>query len=266
MQNTRKTPPKHGPGDHAIDEFVKTMVAINSGSATKVAHGLRISFPNEPDRFIAYEPEEQAQWESRLKWVEKQSAAYLLGAPILYGLEWNAKRRKTSNVRALRLSIGLSLSMGASHPKRYTCILKHGDKNVFVGEGGHLPNVTGANKLLLTSLPAWAEKELERFAPAVLTACELFQKRAEVQVATATLDEKFTTELSDLDRLYRRKQGMNDRLYGLPAAGTEGSVAIEAELRRLQGIVLDRYHIRLRLRVLSLGVFEGDVPHTMLTI
>jgi hypothetical protein len=87
-----------------------------------------------------------------------------------------------------------------------------------------------------------------------------------VQVATSTLDEKFSTEMSDLDRLYRRKQGMNDRLYGLPAAGREGSVAIEAELRRLQSIVLERYRLRLRLRVLSLGVFEGDVPHTMLTV
>jgi len=242
------------------------MAAFNGGSATKQAKGLRISFRNEPDRLIAYAPKEQADWESRLKWVEKQSAVYLLGAPILYGIQWDAKAGKRSAVRALRLSIGLSLSLGQPHPRRYTCTLKRGERDIFVAEGGHLPKVTGGNKLLLTSLPGWAENELERFAPAVLAACELFQKRPEVQVATSTLDEKFTTEMSDLERLYRRKQGTNDRLYGLPPVGREGSVAIEAELRRLQSVVLERYRLRLRLRVLSLGVFEGDVPHTMLTV
>lgn len=242
------------------------MVAFNGGSVTKQADGLRISFLNEPDRLIAYAPKEQVDWELRLKWVEKQLAVYLLGAPILYGIQWERKRGKRLAMRALRLSIGLSLSIGQPHPKRYTCTLKHRESDIFVAEGGHLPKGTGGNKLLLTNLPDWAENELERFAPAILKACELFQKRPEVQVATSTLHEKFNTEWSDLDRLYRRKQGTNDRLYGLPAVGREGSVAIEAELRRLQSIVLERYRLRLRFRVLSLGVFEGDVPPPMLTI
>ncbi len=242
------------------------MVSFNGGSATKLANGLRISFRNEPDRLIAYAPQEQVDWELRLKWVEKQAAVYLMGAPILYGIQWEAKSGRKSAVRALRLSFGLSLSLGQPHPRRYTCTLKRGESDIFVGNGRHLPTVTGGSQLVLTSLPGWAEKELPKFAPAVLTACELFQKRPEVHVATATLDEKFNTEFSDLDRLYRRKQGTNDRLYGLPAAAKEGSVAIEAELRRLQSIVLERYRLRLRLRVLSLGVFEGDVPDTMLTV
>jgi hypothetical protein len=242
------------------------MVAFNGGSVTKQANGMRISFRNEPDRLIAYEPKEQVDWELRLRWVEKQLAVYLLGAPILYGIQWEGKGRKRSAMRALRLSIGLSLSIGQPYPRRYTCTLKHRESDVFVAEGGHLPKVTGGNKLLLTTLPDWAENELERFAPAIVTACELFQKMPEVQVATSALEEKFNIEWSDLDRLYRRKQGTNDRLYGLPAAGREGSVAIEAELRRLQSIVLERYRLRLRLRVLSLGVFEGNIPHTVLTV
>src|SRR6185503_14840003 len=98
MPNTRKKRRQPGPGDHTIDEFVTIMAAFNGGSATKQAKGLRISFRNEPDRLIAYAPKEQADWESRLKWVEKQSAVYLLGAPILYGIQWDAKAGKRSAV------------------------------------------------------------------------------------------------------------------------------------------------------------------------
>ena len=240
------------------------MVLFNGGSITKQPEGLRIHFPNEPDRWIAYSPRQQTEWHTRLKWVEKQAAVYLIDPPVLYGIQW--KDGKKPNTRALRLSIGLSLSMGQPHPKRYTCILKHGKKDVTVGEGGRLAKITGGTKLRLTSLPAWAEKELEKFPAAVRRACEVFEKRDEVQLARSKLEQKFQTELSDLDRLYRRGQGTNDKLYGLPPADVEGSLAIEAELRRLQSIVLDRYRIKIRLRVLSLGVFEGAVPGAVLNV
>lgn len=265
MPNTRK--PRHptGPGAHAIDDFVNSMVAMDRGSVRRVAKGLRVTPPDGPAHTIAYTPGNQAEWDLRLKWVEKQAASYVLAAPVLYGVEWNAKHRKTAGVKALRLSIGLSLSMGQSHPKRYSCVLKKGEKEIYVAEGGHLPAIKNGSKLVLTSLPKWAEQELKRLPAAVITACELFQKRPEVQRAIATLNEQFTIELSDLDRLYRRKQGTDDKLYGLAPGGTDGSVAIEAELRRLQSVVLDRYRVRIRLRVLSLGVFEGAVPDSVLT-
>src|SRR6185436_4878127 len=112
--------------------------------------------------------------------------------------------------------IGLSLSMGPSHPRRYTCTLRQGENEIFVAEGGYLPKLTGT-RLELTHLPRWAEKELERFSKAIETACEMFEKRTEVQRATDELTKNFSTEFSDLDRLYRRNQGTDDRLYGLPA-------------------------------------------------
>ena len=259
----RKRPHRTGSGDHAIDEFVEGVVNANNGSVTKEATGLRISFPDEKPSLIAYAPKHQGDWESRLKWVEKQAAVYLLHAPILYGIQWEAKSRKAP-VRVLRLSLGLSLSMGQPHPKRYTCILKVGKAQAKVAEGGHLPEVTGGTRWLLTGLPVWAQNELQKFPPAVLRACDLFRNGNEVQVAFSNLGKQFSDELSYLDGLYRRKQGTNDKLYGLPTPGTEGSASIEAELRRLQNTVLERYRLKLRLRILSLGVFEGDVPDCLL--
>ena len=242
------------------------MVAYSGGRATRQPGGLRISFSNETDRFIAYAPDNQVDWEARLKWVEKQSAAYLLDAPILYGIQWKAKGGRSSRARALRLSVGLSLSLGQPHPRRYTCILEVGKRHIRIAEGGQLPELTNGTKLLLTSPPTWAENELERLAPAVLKSCEQFQQRPQVQIALSTLSEEFSTELSDLDRLYRRKQGTNDRLYGLPPADSDGSVAIESELQRLQTNVLERYRVGVRVRILSLGVFEGAVPEAFLSL
>jgi len=66
--------------------------------------------------------------------------------------------------------------------------------------------------------------------------------------------------LTDLERLYITKQGANDHLYGLPAFGTEGSASIEAEARMLQNIALTRYDVTVRVRVLALGVLEGNLP------
>ena len=66
--------------------------------------------------------------------------------------------------------------------------------------------------------------------------------------------------MTDLERLYKAEQGANDHLYGLPAFGTEGSASIEAEARMLQNIALTRYDVTVRVRLLALGVLEGNVP------
>ena len=234
------------------------MVAANRGSVTETPGGLEISIEDHR-HFITYSPNCQEEWESRLKWVEKQSAVYLVHAPVLYGVQWQTTAGRP-RVRALRLSIGLSLSVGQPFPKRYTCSVISGKKDISVVEGGELPQLAGGKRWLLTALPSWTQKELEKLITGVLRACDLFGNQSEVQDALPKLSEKLSDELSHLDALYRRKQGTNDRLYGLPPFGTEGSAAIEAELRRLQKTVLERYRSKVRLRVLSLGVFEGGVP------
>ncbi|MGH9824194.1 MAG: hypothetical protein ACREDR_13195, partial [Blastocatellia bacterium] len=128
-------------------------------------------------------------------------------------------------------------------------------------EGGHLPSKIGGERSIVPALPAWAEAGLKRTARAVAKACDVYQARSDTQEAIQILAETRRQELIDLESLYGRKHGAIDRLYGLPTPDTGGSASIEAELRRLQNIVLDRYRVRVRLRMLSLGLFEGNVPH-----
>jgi hypothetical protein len=263
MLNMKKKPRLNGLGDRAIDNLVGMMVARAGGSCIKDRAGLQVSFPDKQGPgFIAYAPSDSMAWETRLRWVEKQSAIFLLNAPVLYGIKWEARRGKKSQDRVLRLSIGLSLSFGPPLPKRYTLTLKHGRKCVDIMEGSHLPLEKSGKAVPLTALPKWAETDRKHLAKAVSQTCEMFQSREEVRKALLALGEGRREELTCLERLYRRKQGANDRLYGLASTSTEEGSPIEAELRQLQSIVLHRYSIEVEVRILSIGVLEGHIPNS----
>jgi len=248
-----------GPGDHVIDELLSGMAAQLGGSCKRAPEGLRLSFPGADREFVRYSPTNQQEWTVRLKWVEKQAAIFLLNAPLFYGVNWGGAGKRKSGSEGLRLCVGLSLSAGRSLPKRYTCFLKRGGNEVQVVLGGYLSLGEGKHSTL-TALPPWAEADLPKLASGVLAACDQYRSRSEVQKALVRLEDNRRTELTDLERLYKTKQGANDHLYGLPAFGTEGSASIEAEARMLQNIALTRYEVTIRVRVLTLGVFEGNVP------
>jgi hypothetical protein len=250
----------NGPGDLVIEQLLSGMVAQLGGSCERKQEGLRLSFPDVPGtEFVHYSPANQQDWTTRLKWVEKQAAIFLLNAPLFYGVNWSGVGKKKSGSEGLRLSVGLSLSVGRPVPKRYTCFLKRGKNEVRVAQGGSLSLGSG-QEATLAVLPTWAEDDLPKLASGVLAACIQYRASPEVQSAIVKLGDKRRTELADLERLYKTKQGANDHLYGLPAFETEGSASIEAEARMLQNTVLSRYEVAVRVRVLTLGVFEGNVP------
>ena len=250
----------NGPGDLVIDQLLGSMIAQLGGSCINEPGGLRLSIPGDlSSEFVRYAPTTQRAWTTRLKWVEKQSAIFLLNSPILYGVTWSGAGGKRSGNDGLRLSVGLSLSIGRPLPKRYTCLIRHGRSEIRVSEGGYLLLRMGKESNP-TGLPPWAEADLSKLARGVLTACEYFRARPDVQHAIVELGAERRTELTDLERLYKTKQGSNDRLYGLAASGTEGSASIEAESRKLQSVVLRRYDVTVRVRVLTLGILEGCVP------
>jgi hypothetical protein len=240
------------------------MVARAGGACIKEPAGLHISFPDKQgSEFVAYVPSDSVAWETRLRWVEKQSAIFLLNAPVLYGVKWEGRKSKKSPDKVLRVSAGLSLSFGPPLPKRYTLILKHGQEMAPIVEGAYLPLGKTGKPARLTGLPKWAETDLKHLAKALLQTCEIFQSREDVQKAVLALGEGRREELTNLERLYRKRGGANERLYGLAPISTEGGSALEAEHRRLQNIVLQRYSVGVEVRILSLGILEGNIPNSI---
>jgi hypothetical protein len=226
----------------------------------KDSPALRLSFPEgSAGVFVAYTPANQRELETRLKWVEKQAARFLISPPVLYGITRRAKNSGRSAKKELRLSVALSLSVGPPCPQRYSLVKRLGVRQPTILEEGNVPLGSVVEELKLRTLPDWAKPELPKLAQAALSACDTFRKKPEIETSLLALGESQRAELTYLERLYQRKKGANDRLYGLAESGTQGSYAIEAELRRLQNSVLERYSVRVLMRVLSIGVFDGNI-------
>ena len=243
-----------------IELLVGGMISQIGGSCVQEAEG---SFPGGTEsEFLRYAPDNQEDWMTRLKWVEKQSAILLLNAPVLYGLNWGGKVRVQPGCDGLRLSLGLSLSLGRPCPARYTCVLQRGGKEIRIREGDRLARGK-AKESTLFALPEWVGAEIRKLSRGVVSACEQYRARADVRNAIAKLGSQRRSELVDLERLYQTSKGSNARLYGMPAPGTEGSASIEAEVRTLQSVILKRYEVTVRIRLLTVGILEGSVPHTV---
>lgn len=256
MNNTRL----NGHGGHAIDHLLESMAVEFDGSCFREPEGVRLSFPggHRPE-FVRYVPDTQQDWTMRLKWVEKQSAIFLLNTPIVYGLKWTAAGGKKEGNNGLRVSVGLSLSAGSPFPKRYTSVLRHGSNEVRISEGGRLPLGRGKESPV-GPMPSWVQDDLQKLARGIRRACQLYGARPEVRQAILKLQADRRIEIRDIENLYRTTRRSSHRLYGLPAPGTDGSASIEEELRRLQNIVLRRYEVTVRVRPLSLVVLQGAVP------
>lgn len=263
MVNMGKSRRQTGPGDRAISRLLRHIARNADGTCAESAEGYQLSFPDDAKPiFVAHRPNDAASWEMRLRWVEKQSAAFLLNAPILYGLRNKAKKGRRTN--ALRLSFGLSLSLGRPLRKRYCVTVREGlSKGVLTERDEAIPG-EGWEEYNVLSLPSWTRSCLPVMAREVAAAYEAYGNEDGVFAALESVAKQRREEFTYLEDLYRRKSGANDRLFGLPARDLEGSTAIEAELRGLQEVVLRRYEVKLRLHVLSLGVYE-NVPFGFFT-
>lgn len=244
-----------GRGDRAISRLLHHIAENTDGKCTEGAEGYRLSFPDAEPAFVAHRPNDAASWETRFRWVEKQSAAFLLNAPILYGLRGSA--RKGRRINALRLSFGLSVSLGRPIRKRYCVTVKEGANKGALTETDEVILGEGWEEYDVLSLPSWTRSCLPVLAKEVAATCEAYGNEDDVVAALKCITEQRREEFILLEDLYRRKSGANDHLFGLPAPNLEGSAAIEAELRGLQEVVISRYEVKLRIQILSLGVYEN---------
>ena len=231
MKNKRR---RTGPGDRATDRFRRCVAALEP----TVKRGARVSDARKAE--IAH--------------VEKQAAVVLCNPPVVYSMPWPGRRAGKLAKTVLRLSVGLSLSIGVPHFRRYVVTLARGARRAVYEEGTILPADASAKATLLTALPSWTEERLPILTRGVAEACEQYQSLPGVQDALRRIGERRRAELAGLEHLYARRQRSEGRIHGLPEPGTTGSASIEVEQRKLQRIVLERYAVRVRVRILSLGL------------
>lgn len=201
-------------------------------------------------------PTDYVQWRTRLEWLEKQAASFLLGAPLIYSARVRSIANHRITDRALRLSFGLSLSMGHPLRQRFAAYLFLPGGNTVL----QIPNgesIEAARDVTFLALgPAREERVWDGLVPVIEEACEHYSKRDDVKEELSSLARKRREALWYLDNLYMRREGFNDHLYGLPPEGTSGSAAITQEYRNCQRVLLERYSVRIELTPLSLGILS----------
>lgn len=211
---------------------------------------------------IAHNPNsnEFELWKDRLLWLDKQAAIYLNNAPLLYSALWENTKQPSKDKKVLRFAFGLSLSIGRPLRRRYTAIFSLPDRRILLSNENELSPSSASSGNVISGLPNWAEEGFELLVPKIEEASRTYSSLPEVQQHLSELARARKNELWQLDHLYKRKQGLNDKLYGFPIAGEMGSAAIRAEIMNCQKLILERYKVRIILEPLSLGILEGSVP------
>jgi hypothetical protein len=256
-RQTKAAPPT-GSGDPAVFRFLTEVVSEAGGAISADAQCFVLSVPSEARTIaIRHRPTTPSEWRVRLGWVEKLAANHLLNAPVLFEADWGRGKNDGRQV-ILRLSFGLLLSLGDPCPVRYSASALKASRAVTVTEAADIPT-HGADRPI-KSLPGWAVRRLEDLCDAVLKTCAEYSKRSDVSSAIEAVTSARRRELGDIDRLYSAEANKNPTLLGVEEPDTSGSEAVEAERRRLQQVVLERYSVRIVVKTLSLGVLVGMQP------
>ncbi len=207
---------------------------------------------------IEFEAPSRGDVRSRLRVLEKAAAQAIISAPVGFQASLHsAKRVPFDGTVVLRFAFGFSLSLGRSCRRRYTayCIPSlHASCHV-VGEDLFFSNAyevaaldddSDAVKLGLPDL--WHSVELAE---------REYRESALAETERSRAAERATSELRDLDSLYRTNHGRNAVLMG--ASGPDqrgGDDAIASEyLGRLEDIV-GQFKMSVLLEPLSLGVIR----------
>lgn len=195
---------------------------------------------------------------SRLRVLEKAAAQEIISAPVGFQASLlSGKRTRSGGTIVLRFAFGFSLSLGRSCRKRYTayCVPSlHASCHV-IGE-----DLLFSNAYDLAPLDDDAD-EVKLGLPDLWHSIELAEKEyresAFVEVERNRAADRATSELRDLDSLYRANHGRNAVLMGMsvPDQGG-GDDAIGAEyLGRLEDIT-GQFKMSVLFEPLSLGVIH----------
>jgi hypothetical protein len=259
MGHMKKTAHSDGPGVPAAKRLLDLVARANGAKLQAKGGDFALSGGRIGSEVrIMTSPTSHAEWNDRFEWLEKQAASFLLRAPLTYSatVRWPSGVREARH--ALRLSFGLSLSLGQPLRRRFSAyVFSSGKKpKLFASEDDSAESSDRVE--LLTQMPAWAAKLRAEFVPVIQEACATYRDRADVQQEIAVLAQTRKEALWHLDTLFQRSEGSPDRIHGWPPMGAIGSAAIAQEYQNCQGNILRRFEVHIEVTPLSLGLLSSS--------
>jgi len=234
--------------------------AVADGASIHVSspEWTRLGLPHEPF-VVAAHPKSNDDWKYRLRIAEQMSARASLSRPYVYfgTLEGKgATTNATERVQVLRCAFGLALVSGPLKLWRMTAYHIHPWNLMHVIEGNdELFSLSQLNlrSAKFHSLESFARR-IEDLCLFVNRASEEFPKRSDIQEALLAHKDRLAAEIAMLDSLYFDQQYQRGLLHGLPSGPLTGDGAIEVEYRKCLEELVQRFAVRVQVRLLSLGV------------
>lgn len=214
---------------------------------------------------LSSNPQHADAWRTRLQFVEKRTARAVNSSPVGFSCSMieNGKPRDSGGlVEVVRLAFGLSLSLGASLRRRYTAYYLSNTKQALYiqGQDRLFAGCTdiGALDLRNKALTLGTERLLD-----LLKEVEReYSLSTPVEEQTKRLNETLSSELHELDRLYKASHGQYAQLLGRAPGPLKGDDAIESEyLHRLEDL-LRKYRLAVLFAPLSLSIVRCKVQIT----
>jgi len=249
-----------------LKRWAKAVASIYQASVFDEHAGVRLTCDSDSwkhfsggteEVMMEFEAPSRGDLRSRLRVLEKAAAQAIISAPVGFQASLlRGKRAPSGGTVVLRFAFGFSLSLGRSCRRRYTayCIPSlHASCHV-LGE-----DLLFSNPYEVAPLDE--DSALKRGLPdlwhSIVLAEREYRESALAEGERSRAAERATSELRELDSLYRANHGRNAVLMGMSGSDQQGGDdAIASEyLGRLEDIV-GQFKMSVLLEPLSLGIIR----------
>lgn len=255
-----------------LKRWAKAVASVYQANVSEEAVGIRLTCHSDSwkqfsggteEVIIEFEAPSTGDSRSRLRVLEKAVAQAIISAPVGFQASLHsAKRLPSDGTVVLRFAFGFSLSLGRSSRRRYTIysIPSLHASCLVVGDDSFFSNTYQLSPLDYDS------ETVKLALPDLGYSLELAEREYRESALTETergrAAERATSELRDLDSLYRTNHGRNAVLIGMGSDQGGGDDAIASEyLGRLEDIV-GQFKMTVLLEPLSLGVIRCNARIT----
>jgi hypothetical protein len=245
---------------NAVEEFLHLVARELGGRARKCGQRIALHLP---DRRIELDLLVDCQGQpsrNHLEFVEQKMGVALLAPPTIFGAKIAGRvppgRRRT----ILRVAYGFRLVAGPPSFRRYTSYFDPAQSRRWT--------IRGDDALFATEGPAEAQpdtsliaRSLDTVATEISAASDDYFRDPDTALALKELNDRFKSELVELDLLYRRRSQRHVRSYGLDPDSPKSTVfdSPSKEFERKKAIVHERHAVKGDVQVLSIGTISTPI-------